>query len=246
MRQFSPFLVLLSGCAAFLSAPVPMASVRDPQPGAKCLLVFLPGAGDSAEDFARHGFVAALRGHDLSVDVVAANATRGYYAKGVLVERLHDDVIAPAQARGYQQTWLIGMSMGGLGTLLYSHDYPHEVTGVLALAPFLGGPSLIEELQQTGLARWPAPPPGPLAEATYQRELWRWLQAVTAGREEGPQLSIGWGRADRLGPAARVLAAALPPERVYEVDGAHAWGPWKESLEAFLARSDFSRSCASR
>jgi pimeloyl-ACP methyl ester carboxylesterase len=239
--------VSCSGCAAFMPAPTPMVSLRDELPGgaAKCLVVFMPGAGDSAGDFERYGFIKALRERGLSVDVVSANATLGYYAKGLMVERLNTDVVSPAQVKGYQQTWLIGMSMGGMGTLLYSHEHPEQVTGVLALAPFLGDRSLTDEIRDAGgLAAWRAPEKvSAISSETYQRELWRWLQAVTAGKERGPNLYLGWGTEDGLGKPASLLAAALPEGHTFTVPGAHKWVPWKQVLEAFLANSDFARSC---
>jgi hypothetical protein len=51
--------------------------------------------------------------------------------KGTLLDRLETDVTTPAKGRGYQE-------MGGLGSLLYSRMHSAEVTGVLAIAPFLG------------------------------------------------------------------------------------------------------------
>jgi pimeloyl-ACP methyl ester carboxylesterase len=144
MRFLPPSIVLLlSGCAMFLPAVNPMVSVDDDFEGrgkAKCLVVFLPGVGDIATDFEDKGFVDAVRGRGLSVDLISAQATLSYYAKGTMVERLGEDVFADARRKRYRQTWLIGLSMGGLGTLLYSHDHPTEITGVLALAPFMGGP----------------------------------------------------------------------------------------------------------
>jgi pimeloyl-ACP methyl ester carboxylesterase len=244
MRQL--VFLCLSGCAALMPAPSPMHSLRDELAGAnaKCLVVFLPGAGDSAADFTKYGFVEAMRQKGLSVDLVSANATLGYYAKGLLVERLATDVIGPARRKGYQQTWLVGMSMGGMGTLLYSHDHPDEVTGVLALAPFLGDRSLHEEIREAGgLLKWKGPEKGPLTSSTYQREVWRWLQAVTAGTEHGPNLYLGWGTEDGLGKAAALLSAALPQKHTFTVPGAHKWSSWKAVLDAFLANSDFTRGC---
>ena len=249
MRSLCLLAALLSSasCALFLPAPSPMASIRDELPGApaKCLVVFLPGAGDEAADFQRYGFVEALRQRGLSADVVAANATLGYYMKGLLVERLGTDVVAPARAKGYQQTWLIGMSMGGMGTLLFAHEHPEAVTGVLALAPFLGDRSLTDEIRDAGgLASWHAPERvKPITSSTYQRELWRWLQAVTAGQEPGPTLYLGWGTEDGLGKPASLLAAAIPKKNTFTVPGAHQWTAWKKLLDAFLADSDFTRSC---
>jgi pimeloyl-ACP methyl ester carboxylesterase len=239
-------LLCCSGCAAFLPAPTPMTSLRDELPGgeAKCLVVFLPGAGDRASDFVKYGFVQALREKNLSVDVVAADATLGYYAKGLLLERLHTDVVAPARARSYQQTWVMGMSMGGMGTLLYSHEHAADVNGVLLLAPFLGDGSVSSEVAAAGgLSKWRAPAKAPITEGTYQREVWRWLQAVTAKQEPGPTLYLGWGTEDRLGKSAEVLAAALPEGHVIKVPGAHKWTSWKAVLDLFLADSDFIRSC---
>ena len=56
-------LLCCSGCAVFMPAPTPMTSLRDELPGgdAKCLVVFLPGAGDEASDFVKYGFIEALR-----------------------------------------------------------------------------------------------------------------------------------------------------------------------------------------
>lgn len=226
-----------------MPTPTPMTSLRDELPGgnAKCLVLFLPGAGDSANDFVRYGFVEALRQRGLSVDIVSANATLGYYAKGMVMERLHTDVILPARAKSYAQTWVMGMSMGGMGTLLYSHDHPDEVTGVLALAPYLGDRALSDEIRAAGgLASWQAPAKG---SSDYQRELWRWLQAVTSGKEAGPRLYLGWGTEDRLGPSAELLAATLPEAQVFRVPGGHKWTSWKKVLDVFLADSDFARGC---
>ena len=177
------FLLGLSGCLGMLPNPTPMTSLRDELPGggAKCLVVFLPGAGDSAADFERHGFVGALREKGLSVDIVSAQATLGYYVKGGVLERLSADVIGPARAKGYQQTWLMGMSMGGMGTLIYSRAHPDEVNGVLALAPYLGERELIEEIQAAGgLAAWNGAGDGD------ERALWRWLKGVSSKQERGP------------------------------------------------------------
>ena len=51
---------------------------------------------------------------------------------------------------GYENIWLLGISMGGLGTLLYASEYPEQVDGVVLLAPFLGDRSAIETIVATG------------------------------------------------------------------------------------------------
>lgn len=214
-------------------------------PRARCLVVFLPGMGDSAEDFDHNGFVAEVSRRKLSVDMIAAHATLGYYARGTLPDRLSSDVVAPARARGYEQVWLVGMSMGGMGTMFYSRTHTADVTGVLALAPYLGNDALIDEIhEQGGLARWQPPARvEALNEDNYQREIWRWLQATLRGAEPGPNIYLGYGKSDKLRRADELLAAALPSGHTYLIDGAHDWGTWKVLLGQFLDRSDFPRSC---
>jgi len=240
-------VLFVGACGRWFPAPVPMRSVAYAQPArpASCLVVFLPGLGDAAEDFERLGFVAEVRRRALSVDMIAANATLGYYARGTFPDRLATDVIAPARARGYQQLWLIGMSMGGLGTVYYARTHAADVTGLLALAPYLGDRELIEEIHEHGgLASWQAPPRvEALGEDNYQREIWRWLQAVTRGQERGPRLYLGYGMSDKLARSDELLADALPEDHVFVTGGAHDWKTWKRLLGEFLDDSDFARGC---
>lgn len=246
MRFLLPIL-LLSGCAMFLPAVNPMVSVDDDFKGrAKCLVVFLPGVGDIATDFEEKGFVDAVRGRGLSVDLISAQATLAYYTKGTMVERLGEDVFADAKRKHYRQTWLIGLSMGGLGTLLYSHDHPTEITGVLALAPYMGSHPLAAKVREEGgLAKWKAPEKVVVTdEDTTILELWRWLQALTAGKEPGPKLYLGWGTEDELlSESNEVLASALPMNRKFPVSGGHKWVAWKQALDQFLDDSDFRKGC---
>lgn len=247
--SFVALLLTLSGCALVWRAPVPMRALDYPAAPtgspARCLVVFLPGMGDDAEDFAKNGFVDEVRSHGLSVDVVAANATIGYYSRGIFADRLSTDVIAPRRARGYQQTWLIGPSMGGFGTLFYARQRLPEITGVLALAPFLGDRKLIDQVYAAGgLDKWQGPPRvDKLTPNNYQPEMLRWLQAVSRGQEPAPIINIGFGSTDKLGRADELLAAVLPAERVYRTEGGHNWGPWRDLLRQFLDRGDLATHC---
>lgn len=234
-----------------MPASAPMTSERDYFPGgkAKCLVIFLPGANDTARDFESNGFIGALRSRGFSVDVVSADATFSYYTQGLLVERLETDIVGPARARGYEQTWIIGMSMGGMGTLLYSRAHGQHVTGVLALAPYLGSYAVTREIINAGgLGSWRAPEKlrkvAVMSDRTYQLELWRWLQAVSTGTESGPKLYIGWGTEDALlEKPCSMLGAALPEGHTYTVPGGHNWTSWRKLLELFLTDSEFARGC---
>ena len=205
----------------------------------RCLLVMLPGRGDHAEEYARHGFIEALRKRPLAVDVVTADATFGYYARRTLMPRLREDVIEPAKAKGYEQVWFLGISMGGLGSLLYAKANP-EFTGIVLLAPFLGDNDVIEEISKAGgVTGWT---PGVITEDDYQHDLWRYLKESVA--KGAPRITLGVGEEDRLAAGHRLLASALPADHVFRTSGAHDWPTWTKLWDTVLTQSDFATSCA--
>src|SRR2546423_151028 len=100
MRRLLPLLVLCAGCRTLFPAPVPMTSLRYLMPdreGARCLVVLLPGAGDHADTFREEGFIDAIQTGGVSVDIVAADATLGYYLQGINSERIQSDVLGPGR-----------------------------------------------------------------------------------------------------------------------------------------------------
>ena len=244
MRAAAAAALLLVGC---WRAPVPMAKLDYAvNPPARCLVVLMPGAGSNMRDFEDEGFVQKLQASGLSLDVVAADATLGYYMKETMLDRVHDDVMAPAQsAKQYEKRWIMGMSMGGFGSLFYAMHHPEDVDGVFAMAPWLGDEKLIREIRDAGgLKAWQAPQKARVDGDNYQRQLWRWLQETTAEPSKGPELWAGWGRDDTLAPADQLLGDALPEGRVYLTDGAHQWGPWNVLVERFAKEGPLARDCA--
>ena len=238
---------LLAACVGPMAAPTPLRSIEHANPSgpARCLFVFLPGMGDRAESFEQQGFVTVLRAQGLSADIRATDATFGYYMRGTFLDRLSADVIEPAKARGYREIWIAGPSMGGFGALFYTHAHTADISGVLAIAPFLGDRDVIEEITAAGgLEKWQ--PPARVEKMdrdNYQREMWRWLQAVTQGRETAPPIYLGYGASDKLGPADSLLRAELPPSHVFMTEGAHEWGAWRRVLTAFLQSPEFEGHC---
>lgn len=237
----------ISGCALLFPAPPTMQSVFDPLPGdapAKCLLVLLPGALDHEEVFRQRGFIDVVRRSGLSADVVAANATLAYYVDGTVGQRIEADVLGPLRKRGYQQVWLVGVSIGGLGSLQVTQLFPGRIDGILALAPFMASVSLGDEIPNAGgLQRWIPDLPAPLTEKNANRQLWSWLHDVVTGKVRGPELYVGYGDHDGLVGGDRVLASALPKDHVLSASGFHDWGPWLAMFGQFLERSEFQRRC---
>jgi len=209
-------------------------------------MVFLPGGGDDERSFVRHDFVAEVARRHYSIDMVATDATLGYYARGVFSDRLARDVVRRRVARGYKELWLVGNSLGGFGSLLYSRQREGEVTGVFALAPYLGGDRDVFRAIRSagGLRHWHAPAKAPINEHNLTPELWRWLQAIALVREHGPDLYLGYGDHDPLtARSSMLLAAALPRDHVFVTAGGHNWTTWRTLFSEFLDRGPLARRC---
>lgn len=206
--------------------------VPDGPARARDVVICLPGIGDTALDFAARGFLSSLRQARWSPDVVMVDAHYGYYADRSILEQLRQDVVLPAREAGYREIWLVGVSLGGFGALLYASRYAAELAGVLALAPFLGHRNLIDGIKTSGgLAGWTdAPLPGP----EEPRALWRWLKASLHRPDPFPPVYLGYGQADRFAEAHRLLSASLPAGRVFTVPGGHSWPVWNRLWLEFL------------
>jgi pimeloyl-ACP methyl ester carboxylesterase len=140
---------------------------------------------------------------------------------------------------------MAGISLGGLGALLYADAHPGDIEGVLVLAPYLGEPEAVEGIAQAGgLLRWQAPQ-GPLPDGEIAPQAWRSVQRLVRPAEPPgrPPVYLGYGLSDRFAPSERVLAEALPPGRVFTAPGGHDWDPWRWLWPRMLAASDLPR-CA--
>ena len=126
----------------------------------RIMLVMLPGVRDRPQDLVQHGFIRALRERGLPVDVVAADAHMDYYLEHKVIERLAADIITPARTAKYQRIWLMGISLGGMGSVIYALEHPADIEGMILLAPYLGARGTIAEVvREGGLNYWQ---PGPI------------------------------------------------------------------------------------
>ncbi len=218
-----------------------MDAVYDPapQPAAnRILLVMLPGAKGRPQDMLHYGFVQALRERSLPIDVVAVEAHLGYYLEGSLGPQLTYDIIAPARARGYQRIWLMGISLGGMGALMYANEHPAEIEGVILLAPFLGVRGTIAEVVNAGgLAHWQ---PGVIQADDDDRRLLAWIKAYPSVTTVVPRIYLGYGTEDRFAVASQMLAERLPAARVVSIPGRHDWATWISLWHHLLDQAVFS------
>ena len=214
----------VAGCAFSRSPKTPLDRLSYGTDGERgsTLIVFLPGRGGAAKDFESQGFVEASLARDPSIEMVAVDAHFGYYRTGTFVERLWEDIVRPARQSGYDEIWLVGTSLGGLGVVAFCNEHADAITGIVLLAPYLGSGDIIADIEASGgLAEW-----APSGETGGFDELWAWLKGYPEGKER-PELILAFGAQDRLKSAQELLAAALPAQSVLRSDGGHGWREWR-------------------
>jgi hypothetical protein len=230
----------LSGCFVIGDASQPIPTLSAPATKAsdeRVLIVVLPGFGIDAQDMQKRGVPEAIHQGWPQADVVLTSATFDYFRKGKLVARLHDEVIEPARAR-YRQVWLAGASMGGMGALLYEREHPREVSGVVLLAPFLGGNGLLDEIRKAGgVSAWnPGPLPAEMSSANYQRQVWKMIKAWGEQPGLADRIWLSCGVNDPLLPDVHLLARVLPATHYLERPGGHWWSFFLPAAQEVFAR----------
>lgn len=233
--------LMVVGCTYFRkpSGPIPTYAAPAPSPTTGGpLVVVLPGRGDDLDDLKKTGIATTIQNAWPQATVLLAGATLPYYTEGRLAERLHQEIIEPARRRGYSQIWLAGASMGGMGVLLYEHDHPGEVTGLLLMAPFMGNPSQVEAVTQAGgPAAWdPGPRPVAVDSDNYQREIWRVVKSWNVDKIRAAQVWLVCGDQDRLLDSAKLIAPLLPVGHFVQGSGGHDWAVWDAGAGQVFAR----------
>lgn len=247
MRLFR--LVLLLACIALLPACLPRGDPSRPIPytlhpaaagEARRLVVVLPGRADDLGALRASGMVEAIQGAWPDADVVLAELTIAFYLDGRAPQRLHDEIVAPMRARGYDAIWLAGASMGGMGATLYDLDYPGDADGLVLLAPYLGGRAVRDEVTAAGgVAAWePGPPPAGRSRGTVDRDLWRHLRTWARDPARAADVWVAYGDRDRLRDAVPLLAPLLPPDQLLVRPGGHDWEVWSAATAEILRAAD--------
>jgi pimeloyl-ACP methyl ester carboxylesterase len=228
--------------ARLLPTSVPVVTLRHAcaaTDAVRSLIVFLPGIGDTADDYERYGFIDAAKQTGWPADLVVVDAHYGYYANRTILDRLHADIFEPAKALGYRERWLVGISLGGFGALLYAGRHAADVTGVVAMAPYLGGSAMVREIAAAGGVRsWT---PATIAAQDYERQLWAWLKQYEKSEAGLPVVYLAYGARDTFVEAHRLLHAVLPTGQVFVESGGHDWRTWKKLWETMLASTCLAR-----
>jgi len=230
----------LSSCSYFANKPMKILRYQyDQTTPSKNLFVFMRGLGGSNRTFADAGMVDVVKRRGIPFDIVAPNAHFAYYAKRTLIDRLHEDVILPATRQGYTNIWLVGASMGGLGSLLYLKERPEHISGIFLIAPFLGYDNILDEIIAAGGVRqWQPGPYDP--DDQWERMFWHWIKDRVDGEKTIP-IFHAYGRSDKYVKGQNLFATVICENRVIRSEGVHdvetIAALWKVFLERGLYKT---------
>ncbi len=191
------------------------------------LVVLLHGRGGRAGNFVKYGAVEQIRDCQPKTNIVGVDSHFGYYRERIIEERLREDVIKPARAAGIRQVWLLGISMGGLGSLVYRSRYSDDIEAVILMAPYLGE---WEELND--YARNPD-----LARASGDPDFIEVWDGVSATDLDNPAITLAFAEDDDNNRQHRWLASLLDDSRIVSGPGAHEWSSWRKLWPEALMRS---------
>jgi pimeloyl-ACP methyl ester carboxylesterase len=232
-------LIAAAGCSVIGTPkdPIPTVRVDGNDPSARVLVVVLPGFIYDADDLRDKGVADVIHRGWPAADIALVGATFNYYRSGLLVPRLHEQVIKPAREQGYRQIWLIGGSMGGMGVLLYEWHHPGELTGIIMLSPFLGSGSVLDEIRAAGLARWdPGLLSSDMTEDNYQRQVWKMIKGWRDHPELARRVWLACGTGDHLYPDVQLLAPQIRPDQYIARPGGHNWDFWLPVAEEIFRK----------
>lgn len=212
-----------------LDYPAPLGTTIED----RTLIVFLRGKSGSHRSFESSGFVDELHKQGLPVDVVAPNTHFGYYMGRSVVDRLKVDIIDPAKSSGYKRIWLVGVSLGSIGSLLYLDSHPDDIDGVCLIAPYLGNSRILDPVEAAGsLQKWQ--PRNPDAGKDWQQQIWQILKDLQAEGFQTPPVYLAYGTDDRYLRAHKLLSANISEDHIFRVEGGHDFVTFAKAWKALL------------
>ena len=203
------------------------------------IIIFLPGLLDTAETFQEEQFFTIARKAGIKADMVAASIHIKHLIEEIMIERIEKDVFRYIKNEGYENIWLVGMSLGALNSLLFYQKYAKDICGVVTLAPYIADESLTQELQQAGrLDNW-SPKSVENKKVLKQKLqfLWQWFQQQDS-KNNLNHIYLGYGKQDRYLNSIMLLQNIIRKKNVIIVEGKHDWVTgqkiWRQQL---LSRS---------
>ena len=219
---------LTSACALLRPAGVPIGSEYfHYEPSNSTLVVLLHGRGGKATTFVKYGAVDQIRACHPGTNILGVDSHFGYYRERIIEQRLRQDIIGPALKNGIDRVWILGISVGGLGGLVYRQNYPDDIEAVVMMAPYLGD---WDELS----AYLTTPPSAHDRLDPEFVDIWNRLSSTV---NEPPWLTLAFADDDGFSHQHRWLAGLLGSERVASGPGGHNWNAWRKLWPEALQRS---------
>ena len=230
---FFPVLILavallVSSCAYIYPASKPIpGKYYHHNDSNSTLVVLLPGFGDSPSSFTKQGTVEQILACQPNSNILGIDSHFGYFRTSTIVKRLHEDIIKPANDAGLQNIWLLGVSMGGLGSLLYQQQYPDKVEAVVVMAPYIGEWDELS-VYLTGDEN--------LRKTINPQFIQLWDGLADIARTD-PAITLAFGENDKFNKQLRWFASLLDESKVVETPGGHSWTVWDKLWPETLRRS---------
>jgi len=178
----------------------------------------------------------------IRADMVAASVHLDHLLQKKVIKRIETDVYFPAMKTGYKNTWFVGVSLGGLNSLLFYEKYAEDICGVVLLAPYLGDKVITNAIKKAGgIHRWePDHIDNPndiknkeLVDLRAQN-LWRWIKRQKKSNTL-QNIYLGHGAQDRYAEAHKLLANFLDDKNVTVIEGKHEWKTGRKLWQKQLA-----------
>lgn len=199
------------------------------------LIIFLPGLIDTAKTFKDEAFFTIARKAGIKADMVSASIHIGHLIKEKMIERLEKDVFNSAIKSGYHNIWLVGLSIGGLNSLLFYRKHAKDICGVVTISPYVADTELRKELEHAGSIKNWQPKSAEKMKIFNQKLhlLWKWLQAQDSNTNL-KQIFLGYGKQDRYLEEIKLLENILDKNNVVSINGYHNWASgqkiWQQQL----------------
>lgn len=236
-------LLALGGCAAGgdISKPIPSVFYPATQ-DAQRTVVMLPGIADNLAALQKRHVALLIQKEWPDADVVLAGLTLPFYKQGQAPQRLHDEVIQRYR-KANQPLWLAGISLGGMGVLLYDRQYPDDAAGLLLMSPYLGEDDVREDIRAAGgLAHWKPESVPEIETASFSQDLWLYLKRWSNRPQRTSTIWLAYGAEEKFRKSNEMIAPMLSTDHVIMLPGKHDWDLWQRAFPALLKRAENSTS----
>jgi hypothetical protein len=192
----------------------------------KNLIILLPSFGGEGAHYKESGLIKTFRDKGGEAHLKILDVKPSLYLGSKIIDLLKTEVITPAKKAGYEKIYLVGVSMGGHGALLYTTNYPEEIEGTVVFAPFLSGPRMRSSIEKVGgIEKFEK---CPFIGWDYACNMWLMLKDYISSPKNKRRLILCYGTEDEFAKQNRILADMLPPVLVLTVPGGHDWKTWKK------------------